>query len=92
MITILPEEFDLNKIVNLKDYAKDVLCKPALVYEEQARINPKRTTKLVEIENLCSIETPRRLSYWETHPTCLEAYETHKAPLLAIQDQSCSQL
>lgn len=36
MIRILPEEFDLNKMSQLKDYAKDVLSKPAQLYETQA--------------------------------------------------------
>jgi hypothetical protein len=68
MIRILPQEFDLHKMEQLKDYAKDVLSKPAQLYEEQARLNPKRTTKMVAIENVCSIEPPQQMSYWETHP------------------------
>lgn len=56
MIRILPSEFNLNKMKQLRDYVKQKLVQPHIVYQEEARINPKFQTKLIKLEDIVQID------------------------------------
>ncbi len=65
MIRVLPEEFNLKNIKQLRYHVKGILEKPNNIYKYQATINPKHQTKMMRLEQVVSKEPPVLSSYWE---------------------------